>query len=90
MAMRIEIAPLALAELGSLRPFDGRRVAAAIDGLAHQPLVETRSRKPLRAPLVPAWELRVGAFRVMYEVEAEVVRVLRIVRKGRKTTGEAL
>jgi len=38
--------------------------------LAHEPLIETRNRKPLRPnPLAP-WELRVGALRAFYEVRA--------------------
>lgn len=36
--------------------------------LAHEPLGETRHRKPLRPnPLAP-WELRVGSLRAFYEV----------------------
>jgi mRNA-degrading endonuclease RelE of RelBE toxin-antitoxin system len=36
--------------------------------LMHQPLSETRNRKPLRPnPLAP-WELRLGTLRVFYEV----------------------
>ena len=38
--------------------------------LAHEPLIETRNRKPLRPnPLAP-WELRVGALRAFYEVRS--------------------
>ena len=52
----------------------------------HQPLLETRNRKPLRPnPLAP-WELRVGALRVFYEVlsqDPEVVRVLAVGKKQR-------
>ena len=52
--------------------------------LLHEPLVETRNRKPLRPnPLAP-WELRVGDLRVFYEVpEAEPGRV-RILAIGEK------
>jgi len=36
--------------------------------LAHQPLIETRNRKPRRPnPLAP-WELRIGNLRVYYDV----------------------
>jgi hypothetical protein len=36
--------------------------------LAHQPLIETRNRKPMRPnPLAP-WELRIGNLRVYYDV----------------------
>jgi mRNA-degrading endonuclease RelE of RelBE toxin-antitoxin system len=54
--------------------------------LTHEPLVETRHRKPLRPnPLAP-WELRAGSLRVFYEVvpgEPSVVRVLAIGKKVR-------
>jgi hypothetical protein len=37
--------------------------------LTHQPIVETRNRKPMRPnPLAPR-ELRIGALRVYYDVE---------------------
>ena len=37
--------------------------------LTHQPMVETRNRKPMRPnPLAP-WELRIGVLRVYYDVE---------------------
>ena len=37
--------------------------------LTHQPMVETRNRKPMRPnPLAP-WELRIGTLRVYYDVE---------------------
>jgi hypothetical protein len=65
--------------------------------LAHEPLVETRHRKPLRPnPLAP-WELRVGSLRAFYEVRspgrepsdreleapADVVYVLAVGKKER-------
>ena len=58
--------------------------------LAHEPLVETRKRKPLRPnPLAP-WELRVGPLRAFYDVRpgklealADVVYVLAVGKKER-------
>ena len=60
--------------------------------LAHEPLVETRHRKPLRPnPLAP-WELCVGALRAFYDVRppdpeleppADVVYVLAVGKKER-------
>jgi len=60
--------------------------------LAHEPLVETRNRKPLRPnPLAP-WELRVGLLRAFYDVRptdpklealADVVYVLAVGKKER-------
>lgn len=56
--------------------------------LRYEPLRETRNRKRLRPnPLAP-WELRVGALRVFYEVdadEADLVNILAIgVKRGNR------
>jgi mRNA-degrading endonuclease RelE of RelBE toxin-antitoxin system len=54
--------------------------------LLHEPLKETRHRKPLRPNPIAPWELRVGQFRVFYEVagaEGSVVRILAVGRKRR-------
>ena len=58
--------------------------------LLHEPLVETRNRKPLRQPATPAaaWEIRFGAnnrFRVFYDVDAagRTVQILAIGVKDR-------
>ena len=44
--------------------------------MLHEPLVETRHRKPLRPNDLSAWELRVGNFRVFYDVNEEKKVVL--------------
>ncbi len=52
--------------------------------LLHEPLQETRNRKPLRPNPVAPWELRVGSLRVFYEVaegESGIVRVLAVGQK---------
>jgi mRNA-degrading endonuclease RelE of RelBE toxin-antitoxin system len=52
--------------------------------LLHEPLRETRNRKPLRMnPLAP-WELRVGALRVFYEVGLENPETVSILAIGLK------
>jgi mRNA-degrading endonuclease RelE of RelBE toxin-antitoxin system len=54
--------------------------------LAHEPLLETRNRKPMRPnPLAP-WELRIGDLRVYYDVsdEAEPVVFVRAVGVKRR------
>jgi hypothetical protein len=65
----------------------------AVDALAHQALVETINRKPLREPLstLPdaTWEVRVDRHRVLYRIDAGTVRVLRVILKT-ATTGESL
>ena len=64
--------------------------SAALDAierhLRHEPLVETRNRKPLRPNPIAPWELRVGKLRVFYEVvpgEPSLVRILAVGKKGR-------
>ena len=51
--------------------------------LRHEPLVETRHRKPLRPNDLSAWELRVGNFRVFYDVD-ETAKVVLIKAIGYK------
>ena len=51
--------------------------------LSHEPTTETRNRKRLRPNELAEWELRVGAFRVFFDVLAddEIVKVVAIGRK---------
>ena len=51
--------------------------------LLHQPLVPTRNRKLLRANPIASWELRIGEFRVFYEVDEEAMTVT-VVAVGHK------
>jgi hypothetical protein len=52
--------------------------------LLHEPLVETRNRKPLRPNPIAPWELRIGNLRVFYEVIPGDPGVVRIVAVGKK------
>jgi hypothetical protein len=97
---------LAEEELGATRVFDHRRILAAIEaGLQNEPLVPSRNRKriePTPPELIPeiekylptaeveVWQLRVGAWRVIYAVAALNVYVIRIIFKGRRTTRDAV
>jgi mRNA-degrading endonuclease RelE of RelBE toxin-antitoxin system len=72
------------------RALTARDRTTLLDGinrqLLHEPLKETRHRKPLRPNPIAPWELRVGQLRVFYEVvgaESGVVRVLAVGRKRR-------
>ena len=81
-------------ELDQLRPFDARSILKAIRELRYGAELVTRNRKPLREPIpsVPeaSWELRVGDHRVLYEVRKHrIVRMLRVILKGRLTIDEA-
>jgi mRNA-degrading endonuclease RelE of RelBE toxin-antitoxin system len=43
--------------------------------LTDQPLVETKNRKSLRDNPIASWELRIGKYRVFYEVNDPAKRV---------------
>ena len=62
-------------ELAAIRPFDGRRIFDAIRRqLTHAPTIPTRNRKIVEGARPsfrfdpPLWELRVGAYRVFYDI----------------------
>src|SRR6266487_4663927 len=89
----IEWDPAAQRDVEDLRPFDARRIVRAIRELRYQAEVQAKHRKPLlaRIPAVPdaSWELRIGDLRAFYEVRRDgIVRVLRVILKGRRTTDE--
>lgn len=66
MSYQVDIAPSALRQLRKLDPQARRTVQAAIELLAEQP------RPPAAKMLVNAggaWRVRVGDFRVVYDIE---------------------
>lgn len=73
---------------GHLRRLSARDRALLFDEiekqLLHEPLVETRNRKPLRPNPIAPWELRVGDLRVFYEVPEEEPARVRILAIGEK------
>jgi mRNA-degrading endonuclease RelE of RelBE toxin-antitoxin system len=69
---QIEFTPEAIDDLRLLRKFDQQQIVAAIETqLSHEPTQETRNRKRLRPNQLAEWELRVGAFRVFYDVDED-------------------
>lgn len=76
-------------DLRGLPAFHRTRVINAIETqLVDTPMVRTRNRKPLANLIppwtteLPIWELRVGTYRVFYDVaDAERVVYVRAVRK---------
>lgn len=87
MSYRVQFAESVTDHIRWLTAAERTRVLNAIARqLMHQPLSETRNRKPLRPnPLAP-WELRLGTLRVFYEVvskDPEVVRILAVGKKQR-------
>ncbi|MFQ5343026.1 MAG: type II toxin-antitoxin system RelE/ParE family toxin [Anaerolineae bacterium] len=87
MAYQIEFAESVTEHLRSLRATQRATVLRAIEKqLVHEPVTETRNKKPLRPNPIAPWELRVGSLRVFYEIasdDPDVVRVLAIGRKKR-------
>lgn len=97
---RVEFSREAVRELESLRAYDQRRIADEIAlKLTVDANVETQGRKCLGGEPAnfsytwPLWELKVGEFRVFYEVDAdeELAFVHAVRRKPpHKTTAEVL
>ena len=89
MPYTVEFAESVEDHLRALTARDRATTLAAIERQqVHEPLKETRNRKPLRPNPVAPWELRVGELRVFYEVldsDTGVVRVLAVGRKRRDT-----
>jgi mRNA-degrading endonuclease RelE of RelBE toxin-antitoxin system len=77
-----------------IRDLPARQRALLIDSiekqLVHEPLTETRNRKPLRPNPIAPWELRVGNLRVFYEVVSDEPNVVRILAVGRKRGNKLL
>lgn len=94
MSHDIEVARSAAKEMKALRAYDRKRVVHAIEKhLTDEPTEATKNRKCLASVCPgfefepPLWELRVGDFRVFYDVnEEEKIVYIRAVR--RKTASE--
>ena len=95
----IRFAKGAVGELEGVVPHARGRIIDAIEeGLRAHPLIPSRNRKELIGlvppweQVRPVWELRVGEYRVFYDVDTAargvIVRAIR--HKGPKTTEEIL
>jgi mRNA-degrading endonuclease RelE of RelBE toxin-antitoxin system len=51
--------------------------------LLYEPTITTTNRKQLKPNQIAVWELRIGEFRVLYNVD-EIVRIVEIQRIGEK------
>jgi mRNA-degrading endonuclease RelE of RelBE toxin-antitoxin system len=72
----IEFTLDAIDDMRLLRKYERQQIAETIqDQLAHQPTEETRNRKRLRPNQLAEWELRIGRFRVFYDIDAQANRV---------------
>lgn len=80
----IEFTADAIEDVRSFRKYEQNIIIDAIDAhLTYEPTVETSNRFRRNPPDIAAWELRIGVFRVFYNVD-EQVHVVRIERIGQK------
>ena len=60
-------------DLTYFRKFEQKYILDEVDrNLQYEPTVETRNRKQLDPNDIADWELRLGKFRVLYDVDEEV------------------
>jgi mRNA-degrading endonuclease RelE of RelBE toxin-antitoxin system len=86
MDFTIKFTPNALEHLHGFKKFEQKVIGEAIKSqLANEPLTETRNRKLLRPNPLSRWELRVGEFRIFYDVveEGQIVQIKAIGYKER-------
>jgi mRNA-degrading endonuclease RelE of RelBE toxin-antitoxin system len=80
----IEVTEDAQVDLSYYTTFERKTIVVDIRALlTHQPATETRNRKKLRDNPISTWELRIGRYRVFYEVD-ETNLTVTIVAVGHK------
>jgi mRNA-degrading endonuclease RelE of RelBE toxin-antitoxin system len=80
----IEFTPESVEDLGYFKKFEQNIIIDAIQTqLLYEPIVETKNRFRRNPPDIAEWELRVGVFRVFYNVD-ELVEIVSIERIGKK------
>jgi mRNA-degrading endonuclease RelE of RelBE toxin-antitoxin system len=73
----IEFRAAAIDDLAMLRKFDQQQIIHIIEAqLPTQATEESRNRKRLRPNQLAEWELRIGDFRVFYDVDSEAAAVI--------------
>ena len=80
MTYRVEILRSAAKELQRIHPVDRVRIIAALQNLATDPR-PTGSKKLTNRP---AWRIRIGAYRVIYEIHDRELMVL-VVAAGKRS-----
>jgi mRNA-degrading endonuclease RelE of RelBE toxin-antitoxin system len=86
----IELTHDALRDLRKFKKFEQNIIFEAIQTqLVHEPLTETRNRFRREPPDIAAWELRIGIFRVFYNVD-RLIQVVCIIRVGEKPNNTVL
>ena len=85
----IDFAEDAIDDVACFRKAERQLILDAIDRqLTHEPAVATTNRKRLRPNRLAEWELRIGRYRVFYDVmdpdNPETAGIVKIVAVGRK------
>lgn len=76
MKYTIEVTEEAKRDLSYFTAHERKRILQGIrEQLSHEPLQETRNRKKLRENPIAPWELRIGKYRVFYEVVQDIVTI---------------
>lgn len=84
----IEVTPTAREDIRYFKKYEQNIIIEAIETqLTYQPTVETTNRFRRNPPEIADWELRVGGFRVQYNVE-ESVQIVSVERIGEKPNNE--
>jgi mRNA interferase RelE/StbE len=92
MPYEIRYSTEAVEDLGALRAFDRSKVRdSVVQLLTHEPTRVSQSRiKQMTQPFWSQFRLRVGDYRVYYDVmeQSQLVMILRVFRKGSGATPE--
>lgn len=80
----LKFIPDAIADLRGFKKAERQQIMEALElQLRFEPAVETRNRKRLRPNRLAEWELRVGRFRVFFDIDPEH-RLIKIEAVGYK------
>lgn len=80
----IEFTDQAIEDLQWFKKYEQNVIIDGIEvNLLYEPTIETRNRKPLRPNNTAEWELRLGEYRVLYNVD-QLVRIVSIERIAAK------
>ncbi|HAX74965.1 MAG TPA: addiction module toxin RelE [Cyanobacteria bacterium UBA11372] len=80
----IEFTPESLQDLRYFRKFEQNIIIDAIQTqLIYEPAVETNNRFRRNPPDIAEWELRIGVFRVFYNVD-QIVKIVSVEKIGEK------